>query len=557
MASAMEGPLPRWQRFPSVPLALIGVFLGFVFLPRVRESAGLLQAFLGAGGFLAAWMGILWAGARHWNRSFHVDLVPVARAHYIQGCVQLCIYMYWGTYWPEVFAEMPLIAAQLVFYYILDALISWSRGRAWRLGCGPLPIILSTNVFLWFKDDWYIFQFLLLTTSALGKEFIRWNRNGRSSHIFNPSAFGLAVFSLALIVTGTTDATWAGRIADTLARPPHIYLVIFLLGLVVQYFFHVTLMTVSAVVMLLTLSAAYTALTGTYYFVFSNIPAPVFLGLHLLVTDPATSPRTNAGKILFGASYGLLTFVAYGTLSAIGSYTVYDKLLPIPLLNLTVRFLDRWTREGIVGAFSRWETAFKAPTLNLAHMGIWVAIFSTMLGTGFVGAQHEGGTAEFWRRKVDEGNPYGAQGLVEVLKSQSRAGFAPAWNELGILYLEGKIVAKDPQLAARCFARGVKAGSVAAAANIVTQFLAVEGAKAGPTVSASFDLLERECSEGRARGDLHFLLGVAYHAGKGRPRDLTRSRKHFEAGCALGHPDACEALSRVSPQRTGARAPAR
>ena len=63
---------------------------------------------------------------------------------------------------------------------------------------------------------------------------------GRSVHIFNPSAFTLGLFSLVLIATGTTHLTWGQEIATTLSLAPHIYLVLFLVGLVVMYFFSIT-----------------------------------------------------------------------------------------------------------------------------------------------------------------------------------------------------------------------------------------------------------------------------------------------------------------------------
>ncbi len=78
-----------------------------------------------------------------------------------------------------------------------------------------------------------------------------------------------------------------------------------------------------------------------YHFIDFNIHPAVFLGLHLLVTDPATSPRKNFGKAIFGAAYGAGVFVLYGLLDSLGAPTFYDKLLCVPVLNLTVRALDR------------------------------------------------------------------------------------------------------------------------------------------------------------------------------------------------------------------------
>src|SRR5262249_44356277 len=157
-------------------------------------------------------------------------------------------------------------------------------------------IVLSTNLFLWFKDDWFFLQFLLVSTGVLCKEFVTWKRNGRRTHIFNPSAIALAVFSIALLATHSTHLTWGEEVAVSLGRPPHIFLWIFCVGLVVQALFSVTLVTLFAAATLFLLNLAYTAYTGVYYFVDSTIPIAVFLGLHLLVTDPATSPHRNAGK---------------------------------------------------------------------------------------------------------------------------------------------------------------------------------------------------------------------------------------------------------------------
>ena len=133
------------------------------------------------------------------------------------------------------------------------------------LGFGPFPIIFSTNLFMWFMDDWFIFQFLMIATGALAKEFIQWDRAGRKCHIFNPSAFGLALFSLGLLVTGTSRYTWGLEIATTLARPHFIYLEIFLVGLIVQGFFGVTLVTLSATATLCISNLIYTHFAGAYF----------------------------------------------------------------------------------------------------------------------------------------------------------------------------------------------------------------------------------------------------------------------------------------------------
>src|SRR5207253_857268 len=155
--------------------------------------------------------------------------------------------------------------------------------------------------------------------------------------------------------------------------PPHIYLFLFLIGLPGQFLFGVTTMTMSAVVTTYLFGLAYFAATGTYYFFDSYIPIAVFLGMHLLFTDPSTAPRTELGRLIFGALYGLSTVALYALLGNMGVPTVYDKLLQVPIMNLSVRLIDRVARSRMLRAF---DPATLGRSLiprqrNLAYMSIW------------------------------------------------------------------------------------------------------------------------------------------------------------------------------------------
>jgi len=351
------------------PLLLTAGLLAVSLMARVRQNEALAWSFWGAALLLLAWQAVLALRAR---RDGPPALGPVTPRpqHYIQMGCHLGVYAYWGWYWPPVYDFMPLLAGQLLFAYAFEILLAWSKRVAWVPGFGPFPIVFSTNLFLWFKDDWFALQFLVLAVGFLGKAFVRWERNGRLVHIFNPSALALALFSLGLLVTGTTGLTWAPEINTTFGLGPRIYLVLFAIGLVVMYFFAITPVTASAAATLFGASALYMAVTGVPYFVDSEIPAAVFLGLHLLVTDPSTSPRTPFGRAIFGVLYGLGVFALYALLGAMGLPTFYDKLMVVPLLNLMAPAIDRavaamgdqpvLARLGLVGPLGR---------MNLAHMG--------------------------------------------------------------------------------------------------------------------------------------------------------------------------------------------
>ena len=324
-----------------VPLALTCGLVLLSFVPRVQDNPVLTRSFWGVAALLLVWQVVLFQRSKSVGRSLRTELRP---QHYVQALVQLALLAYWGWYWRPVYDFAWLLAAQLVFAYVFDMLLCWSRRRTYVLGFGPFPVIFSTNLFLWFRDDWFYLQFLMLAVGFLGKEFVRWHRDGRSTHIFNPSAFSLGLFSLVLIVTGTSDLTLGDSIATTLNLAPNGYLVLFLLGLVVMYFFSITLVAACAAGVLFALSALYTELVGVPFFIDSEIPIAVFLGLHLLVTDPSTSPRTAPGKVMFGVLYGLGVFGLYELLGLLSLPTFYDKLLCVPLLNLSVQRIDRVAR---------------------------------------------------------------------------------------------------------------------------------------------------------------------------------------------------------------------
>ena len=297
------------SQFPPLWLPALAtlIFAGFTLLPRVNANPHLQTSFLAAAGLLLAGLCALWWSVVRTGRTLTYEFVP-RRVHWVQMIMHSCVFAYWGWYWREVYHEIPLILAQVVFLYALDMLVCWSRRDNWILGFGPIPIIFSMNLFLWFRDDWFYLQFAMVAMIVLGKEFLRWKRDGQLTHIFNPSAFALFLTSIVLIATRTTPITWGAEISTTFNSPPNIYIEIFLLGLIVQALFSVTLVTLSAAAMLYVLNVAYTGSTGMYLFIDTNIHPAIFLGLHLLVTDPATSPRKNFGKAIFGAAYGAGVF---------------------------------------------------------------------------------------------------------------------------------------------------------------------------------------------------------------------------------------------------------
>jgi len=515
-------------------------FAAFTLLPRVNANPHLKTSYLGAAGVLLAGLCALWWNVAQTGRTLSFEFV-LRRVHWVQMIMHSCVFAYWGWYWREVYHEYPLILSQVLFLYVLDMLVCWARRDKWIAGFGPIPIIFSMNLFLWFRDDWFYLQFVMIAIIVFGKEFLRWKRDGHSTHIFNPSAFALFLTSVVLLATRNTPMTWGVEISSTFNLPPHIYLEIFLLGLIVQGLFSVTLVTLSAAATLCALDLAYTGATGLYQFVDFNIHPAVFLGLHLLVTDPATSPRRNFGKAIFGAGYGIGVFVLYGWLDSHGMPSFYDKLLCVPFLNLTVRALDRasialsawlarrkWVVEGKLQplqALSKWNPR----QANFGFMGIWVGLFGVMTFTGFLGGKHPGSDPAFWAKACDAGKAQACHVLARTLDVECQHNSANGCFTLGVLLSEGKGIPRDPINAARSFKHACDGGFESACAGLM-----------GLVKTDGDAVLQEPCDQGD--GASCFMLGSLYYGGQGVSRDFARAATLFQQSCTAGFTRGCGQL---------------
>ena len=455
------------RRVFLTPLTLTLTLTFVSLIARVNSHSLLTNAFWSASAGLLIWQVALYLHCRHSStgRSFQVRIRP---QHYLQAAVQLAVFGYWGWHWPPVYDMAWLFVAQLLFAYTFDMLLQWTRRESYVIGFGPFPIIFSTNLFLWFRDDWFYLQFLMIGVGFMGKEFIRWNRHGKLTHIFTPSAFSLGLFSLILIATNTSDLTWGQEIATTLVLAPNIYLFLFLIGLVVMYYFSITLIAASAAAILFALSALYATFTGIPYFLDSEIPAAVFLGLHLLVTDPSTSPKTPIGKGIFGIFYGTGVFVLYALLGALGAPTFYDKLLCVPLLNLSVRRIDSLVdsiQQNRV--LSGWNLEWPFSRANSLHIASWAVLFATMTAIGSTDGRHIGDSLPFWQKACSNGQRNACERLlsIETVYCDDNSGWA--CNELGGHYREALITTANKDLAFAYFSRACEVRFQAGCINLL------------------------------------------------------------------------------------------
>ena len=233
-----------------------------------------------------------------------------------------------------------------------------------------------------------------------------------------------------------SDVTRGQDIAISQFYPPQMYLWIFLIALPGQYLFGVTTMTMAAVVSTYLFGLAYFAVTGVYFFYDSYIPIAVFLGMHLLFTDPSTSPRTELGRIVFGVLYGLSTVVLYVVLGRLGAPTFYDKLLQVPLLNLSVILIDRAARSA---ALRRLDPASLGRSLAAAaaasgvHGSVGGRVRGDERGGRCRGTGIPASGCRSGSRPCEKGRPHACGFLAAKQSGLCNMGSGWACNEAGVL----------------------------------------------------------------------------------------------------------------------------
>src|SRR5678816_513954 len=124
--------MPDLRRTPlllgasCLPIALATALAALTFVDDAGRNPTVVATLLTAAAALVAWNLWLIVRARRTNRALTLD-VSLRKQHYVQACAQGSVLLYWGWYWRPVYDFAPLIAAQLVFAYAFDMLLSWTR----------------------------------------------------------------------------------------------------------------------------------------------------------------------------------------------------------------------------------------------------------------------------------------------------------------------------------------------------------------------------------------------------------------------------------------------
>jgi len=292
--------------------------------------------------------------------------------HVLPAALQIVLFAYWSVYWSGVLAHLPILAVQLVFAYAFDFLLNWTLHRTYSPSFGPVPIVLSANLFVWFDSGDVLLYALVIAVALSSKALIRYA--GR--HVFNPSVLGVAVVGILCIVL--PQVFHYQDISHDFSRPPLMAEVIVLLALIPQVRLRTAPVAFGAALSMLGTMFIVYALTG-----YRGGPSPWWppwlLAITLLAGDPATIPSTSVSRLLFGLFLGMaFYFLSRALLFSIGS-DFFSKVIPIPVVNVFVPSIER---AGARVA-ARWP-GLRGEGGNRTYVAAWVTMSVLMLIVGRV-----------------------------------------------------------------------------------------------------------------------------------------------------------------------------
>ena len=168
----------------------------------------------------------------------------------------------------------------------------------------------------------------------------------------------------------------------------------------------------------------------------------------------------------------------YSALLRTGMPGFYDKLLQLPLFNVSVKLLDtlapalRSLGEGGRSPLlqrvdpSKWDPALMPPRRHLAYISVWVVAFGAMSASGYLGDKHPGQYVPFWQKACAADARSACEDLYFLEDGYCEDGSGWACNELGILLTERYA---NRRRAAMEFERACGLGFDAGCENALTQ----------------------------------------------------------------------------------------
>jgi hypothetical protein len=210
-----------------------------------------------------------------------------------------------------------------------------------------------------------------LTIAVFAKALlIRPPGNKGWGHIFNPSAFGLALGSVVILALGLEGVAGGSQLGKIYLNTPHFDLILFVGACCTLWIPRNYWITLGGLVTFVCAEWFAFTLSGQHL-MFAFARGSVLLGMTLLITDPKTSPKGVVAKFAFGCAYALTIVFAYGFLVSLRDHpTYYDKILFVPILNIFAPAFDRF--------FAKWDSSLRSYSF-LTRREPWIGLCACAL----------------------------------------------------------------------------------------------------------------------------------------------------------------------------------
>jgi hypothetical protein len=155
-----------------------------------------------------------------------------------------------------------------------------------------------------------------------------------------------------------------------------------------------------------------------------------------------------------------------------GLPTFYDKLLQVPLLNLSAKAIDRFAASPALNFLNpvRLAPALAGRKRYMAYVSLWAGLFLSFNVTNVLNDNHPGQWVPFWQHACDEGRAFACPYLADLEQGLCNQGSPWACNEAGLMQValsrSGEDSRRtDPRGAAPSFRRGCVFGLQTACRN--------------------------------------------------------------------------------------------
>jgi len=137
----------------------------------------------------------------------------------------------------------------------------------------------------------------------------------------------------------------------------------------------------------------------------------------------------------------------------------------------------------------------------------------------------------------------GSTGELQRFENAAAKGDAVAMNNLGLIYFEGRNVARNEKLARQWFEKAAAAGNTSAMNNLGLTYEHPDTPGENPDYQQARSWFEKAVSAGDASAMFH--LGVMYEEAEGVARNYQIARRLYEKAAQAGNADAQQRLQQL------------